>query len=120
MTFLLPPGIKGLKPLLKKRSKSDHATFRLIFLLTFLSRVVYGHVKNFSINNNILRKYQSGFTNNYSTDFCLSFSYDKILKGFENGLLTGITLTDLQKTYDTLNHKIVLVKLRSFDIFVKT
>ena len=36
---------------------------------------------------------------------------DKILKGFDDGLVTGMILIDLQKTFDTINHDILLKKL---------
>ena len=35
---------------------------------------------------------------------------DKILKGFDEGLLTGMILTDLQKSFDTINHEVLLKK----------
>ena len=46
------------------------------------------------------------FTKNHSTDFCLLFLNDKILKGFGQGLITGMILTDLQKAFDTIDHDI--------------
>ena len=36
---------------------------------------------------------------------------DKILKGFDDGLVTGMILIDLQKAFDTINHDILLNKL---------
>ena len=33
------------------------------------------------------------------------------LKGFDNGLVTGMILIDLQKAFDTINHDILLKKL---------
>ena len=36
---------------------------------------------------------------------------DKILTGFDSGLLTGMILIDLQKTFDTINHDILLKQL---------
>ena len=64
----------------------------------------------FLVQNNILYNYQSGFRKKHSTDLCLSALNDKILKGFKKGLLTGMILIDLQKTFDTVNHEILLVK----------
>ena len=34
-----------------------------------------------------------------------------MLKGFDDGLVTGMILTDLQKVFDTINHDILLKKL---------
>ena len=57
--------------------------------------------------------YQSGFRGNHSTNLCLSFLTDKILKGFDEGLLTGMILIDLQKAFDTIDHEILLQKLKA-------
>ena len=35
------------------------------------------------------------------------------LKGFNNGLVTGMMLIDLQKTFGNINHKILLEKLKA-------
>ena len=43
----------------------------------------------------------------------MSFLTVKILKGFDEGLLTGIILIDLQKAFDTLDHEILLQKLKA-------
>ena len=44
---------------------------------------------------------------------------DKILKGLDQVLITGMILIDLQKTFDTTNHDILLQKLYAFG-FSKT
>ena len=36
---------------------------------------------------------------------------DKIFKGFDSGLLTRMILIDLQKTFDTIDHNIFLLKM---------
>ena len=67
-------------------------------------------VQKFLSLKKILCGYQSGFRKNQSTVTCLSFFNDKILKGFDDGLVTGMILIDLQKAYDTINHDIILKK----------
>ena len=41
----------------------------------------------------------------------LYFLNGKILKGFNDGLVTGMILIDLRKSFDTINHDILLKKL---------
>ena len=116
--------IAKLKPLYKKGSKTNPENFRPISLLPLISkvieRIVYDQVDNFLLQNNILYNYQSGFRKNHSTDLCLSFINDEILKGFDKGLFTGMILIDLQKAFDTINHEILLGKLHAIGFSEKT
>ena len=41
----------------------------------------------------------------------LSYLNDKILKGFDKGMMTGMTLTDLQNVFYTIDHDLLLQKL---------
>ena len=54
---------------------------------------------------------------NHLTNLCLSFLTDKILKGFDDGILYEMTLIDLQKAFGTINHKILLKKLEARGIY---
>ena len=107
--------VAKLKPLYKKGSKNDPQNYRPISILPILSkiieRVVHDQTNNFLGNNNILYKFQSGFRGKHSTNECLSYLNDKILKGFDEGLLTGMILIDLQKAFDTIDHEILFEKL---------
>ena len=85
-----------------------------------IERIVYNAVDNFLLQNNILYNYQSGFRKNHLTDFCLSFLKDKILKGFDKGLITGMIQVDLQKIFHTINHEIILRKLHAIGFSEKT
>ena len=55
--------------------------------------------------------YQSGFRKNHSTDTRLTFLHDKILKGFDKGLMTDMILVDIQKAVDTIDLDLLLKKL---------
>ena len=76
-----------------------------------LKRIVHKQTMEFLDKHNILYKFQSGFRKNHSTDFCQSYLTGKISKGFDSGLLTGMILIDLQKTFDTIDYNILLLKL---------
>ena len=78
-----------------------------------IEKEVHNRTNEFLSENKILYNYQSGFTTNHSTNLCLSFLTDKILKDFDEGLLTGMVLIDLQNAFDTINHEILLKKLEA-------
>ena len=107
--------IAKLKPLFKKGSKTDPQNYRPISLLPVVSkvieRVVHNQTNSFLTQNKVLYNFQSGFRNKHSTDSCLSYLNDKILKGFDSGLLTGMVLIDLQKAFDTIDHEVLFKKL---------
>ena len=108
--------VAKLKPILKKE-KTDPSHYRSISLLLIISKifekVVHDQTNAFLSDENILYNYQSGFRANNSTNLCLSFLTDKVLKGFHEGLLTGMILINLQKAFDTPDHKILLHKLKA-------
>ena len=113
-SFPDPCKIAKVKPLFKKGSKTDPSNYRPISLLPLLSkvfeRVVLNQTEEFLRLNKVLYDYQSGFRKNHSTDTCLSFLNDNILKGFDDCLVTGMILIDLQKAFATINHDILLKK----------
>ena len=116
---IFPNGCKfaKLKPIFKKGKKVEPSNYRPISLLPLISKiieeVVQDQTNDILSGNKILYNYQSGFRTNHSTNLCLSFLTDKILKGFDGGLLTGLILIDLQKAFDTINHEILLKKLEA-------
>ena len=95
----------------------DSSNCRPVSLLPLISqifeKIVHDQMIDYLAQYNILYKYQSGFRTKHSTDLCLSYLNDKILKGFDNGLFTGMILIDLQKAFDTIDHNILLEKLKA-------
>ena len=116
--------IAKLKPLYKKEAKTNPKNYRPISLLPLLSkiieRIIHNQTQEFLDKNNILYKYQSGFRKHHSTDTCLSYLTDKVKIGFEEGLLTGMVLIDLQKAFDTIEHSILLEKMSCLGFAGKT
>ena len=58
--------------------------------------------------------YQSGFRTNHSTDLCLAQLIDFVATGMDKQMHTGMILVDLQKAFDTLDHGVLLVKMKYF------
>ena len=73
---------------------------------------------DFITNKNILYKFQSGFRKFHSTDSRLSHLQDKVAKEFDSGLLTGMIFSDLQKAFDTIDHKILIKKMKCMGFLI--
>ena len=107
--------IAKLKPRYKKEAKTKPKNYRPISLLPLISkiieRIIHDQTQVFLDENKILFTYQSGFRKHYSTYTCLSYLADRVRNGFEKGSLTGMILIDLQKAFDTIDHKILTEKM---------
>jgi len=108
--------IAKLKALYKKGSKTDPKNYRPISLLPILSKtfekVIHLQTAAFLDTNNILYVNQSGFRPKHSTESCLTHLCDRIIDGCDSGCHTGMILIDLQKAFDTINHDILLDKMK--------
>ena len=108
--------VAKLKPIYKKGKKTYPSNYRPISLIPIISKViekiVHDQTNKFFSENNIFYNFQSGFRPNHSTNLCLAHLTDKILKGFDEGLLTGMIHIDLQKAFDIINHEVLLQKLQ--------
>ena len=57
---------------------------------------------------------------NHSTDLCLAQLIDFVATGMDKQMHTGMILVDLQKAFDTLDHGVLLEKMKyfGFDAFI--
>ena len=107
--------IAKLKPIYKKDSLTKASNYRPVSLLSLISivieKVIQDQTSTFLNSRILLYKQQSGFWKNHCTDYCFSYLNDKILKGSDQGLMTGMILIDLQKAFGSIDHDILVQKL---------
>ena len=65
-------------------------------------------------NNSLLTSCQSGFRSLHSTLTALLEATDNWSVNIDNGFLNGVIFIDLKKAFDTIDHDIVLRKLRCY------
>ena len=106
---------KRVTPLFKKGNTDDLNNYRPISILPvtmkMFEKVVHRQVVDFLDFSNILSSFQSGFRNAHSTDTAVICVSDYILDELAKGRYVGAVLIDLKKTFDTVDHQILLKKL---------
>ena len=108
-----------MKPILKKDGldQTDVKNFRPISNLTFTSKLVERLVSlqltEFLEWNNLLPKFQSGFRKRHSTETALLKVMSDILLAADQGHVTLLGLLDMSAAFDTVDHDILLFRLKT-------
>ena len=75
---------------------------------------IHFQIENYLNKKKVIYIYQSGFRTNHSTGLCLAQLIDIVAIGMDKQMHTGMILVDLQKAFDTLDHGVLLEKMKYF------
>ena len=110
--------IAKLKPIFKKGARTDPKNYRPISLLPLVSKIIeksiHFQIEDYLNRRKLIYMYQSGFRTNHSTDLCLAQLIDFVATGMDKQMDTSMILVDLQKAFDTLDHEVLLEKIKYF------
>ena len=121
-TGIFPDKLKLAKlvPLFKKDNMSLLGNYRPISLLPTVSkifeRVVFIQLYDYFQDNKLFYKSQYGFRKHHPTELAALELIDQILKDLDRKQTPFSIFLDLSKAFDTLDHHILLHKLRFYGI----
>ena len=112
--------IAKVSPIFKGGNNLQAENYRPISVLPvfskILEKIIYNRVYNYFVENKLLFPKQFGFQINTSTEHAILELVRNITKSFENNEYVLGVFIDLKKAFDTVNHEILLHKLKLYGI----
>ena len=113
--------ISRVKPLYKSGNSSLLSNYRPISVLSSISKVyeyvVLKQLLNYMEGNKLFYTDQYGFRPGHSTELAAARFVNELVVDMDNYKIPTSVLIDLSKAFDTLNHDILLSKLKHYGVF---
>ena len=113
-----------MSPIFKSGDEHMVNNYRPVSVLPIISKIIEKHVFNsfyeYLSENHLITSSQSGFRPKHSCETALNCLIDRWLKNIDQGKLTGVLFIDPSKAFDTVNHNVLIHKLKSFGICENT
>ena len=100
---------------IKQSKKTDHVHV-LPVVSKLIERVVFNQLCKCLNNNNLLPESKSGFRPIFSTKTALLEATNEWLWNIDNNLLNGVIFLDLKNVFVTMDHAILLAKLKLYGV----
>ena len=117
---IFPDKLKVAKiiPIHKKDDTDLCENYRPISILPAISKifekVVYDQIYSYFLQNELFCKNQYGFKKQHSTEHAVLEAVDRISSGLDSEHTPIAVYLDLSKAFDTLNHNILISKLKYY------
>ena len=112
--------IARIAPIFKSGAKDDRSNYRPISVLPFISRLfeklIFNQFYEYLDANKSLYEHQSGFRLLHSVATALMASTNDWYLNIDNRKYTGLIFIDLKKAFDTVDHEILLEKLKMYGV----
>ena len=112
--------IARVTPVFKAGNENEVRNYRPISVLPcfskILERIMYNKLFKYLTTNEILHKKQFGFEEGHSTEHATMQLIDNINNSCEKNHFTLGVFVDLSKAFDTVDHYILITKLKQYEI----
>ena len=116
LTFLFDLKVADATPTFKKKTKTSKDNYRAISNLPNLSKIyercLYNQMHTYF--DIILSKYQCQFRKGFNAQHCHASMIEKWKESVDNGGVFGALVTDISKSFDCLNHELLIAKLDAY------
>ncbi len=103
-------------PIYKSDDRLKCENYRPLSILPIVSKIlercVFNQIYKFLNHNSLLSKHQHGFRPKHSTLTAPTQMCDTLYENMDNGQLSGIVFLDIRKAFDSIDHNILLHKLK--------
>ena len=107
-------------PIFKSGAKDDRSNYWPISVLPFISRLfeklIFNQFYEYLDANKSLYEHQSGFQLLHSVATALMASINDWYLNIDKGKYTGLIFIDLKKAFDTVDHEILMKKLKMYGV----
>jgi hypothetical protein len=107
-------------PIFKKTARTSASSYRPVCLTSIVCKLQETMIKqaltlHFNVNN-LLSRCQHGFRSGHSCLTNLLKTWDQVTRSLQKGVAVDIAYLDITKAFDSVNHRLLLLKLSNLQI----